>query len=288
MLDSLLHLLNDLAPSVIAFSGGVDSSLLAKAAQLASEQSGTLPPVGVFAVSPTSPRGDIEAARKTAREIGLDLIEIDSSDELALPAFQRNGRDRCYHCKKYRFSEMLRLIRRWEEEGKPRRVLLDGENADDRGVWRPGERAAKQLGVRSPLAELGFTKEDVRRLARKLNLSAAERPSSPCLATRLLYGLAPAPDLLRRIDDAETFLHNLGFPVCRVRADSAVTARIEVPAAEVPRFLERELKETVTAEFLRLGFAAVSLDLEGFVSGKMDRARTPADPPQGEAETPIP
>lgn len=287
MINSLLHLLSDLAPSVIAFSGGVDSSLLAKGALLASEKFGTLPPVGVFAVSPVAPRGDIETARKTAREIGLDLIEIDTSAELALPAFQRNTRDRCYHCKKHRFSAMQQMIRQWEEEGKPRRTLLDGENADDRGLWRPGERAAAELGVRSPLAELGITKEDVRRLARRLNLSAAERPSSPCLATRILYGLTPTPELLRRIDDAETLLHNWGFSVCRVRADSAVTARIEVPAADIPRFLERELKETVTAWFLRLGFAAVSLDLEGFVSGKMDRAQPPAchTPPKGEKRT---
>ena len=284
MTDPLLHLLNSLAPSVIAFSGGVDSSLLAKAAQIAAERFGTVPPVGVFAVSPTSPRGDIETARETARAIGLDLIEIDSSAELDLPAFRRNGRDRCYHCKKYRFSAMLDLIRRWEEEGQPHRTLLDGENADDRGQWRPGQRAAAQLGVRSPLAELGITKEEVRRLARRLNLPVAERPSSPCLATRLLYGLAPEPELLRRIDDAETLLHSLGFPVCRVRADSAVTARIEVPAAETGRFLNEELKEAVLTGFLRLGFAAVSLDLEGFVSGKMDRAFPPVCPTPPEAE----
>ncbi|MBO7725688.1 MAG: ATP-dependent sacrificial sulfur transferase LarE [Thermoguttaceae bacterium] len=257
---------------MIAFSGGVDSSLLAKASLLAAEKYHTLPPVGVFAVSPTSSQSDIENARAVAREIGLRLIEIDSSGELALLAFQTNAPDRCYHCKKYRFSAIQDLISGWEKEGSPRRTLLDGENADDRGLWRPGEKAAAELGVRSPLAELGIAKDEVRRLAREVELSVADRPSTPCLATRLLYGMTPTSRLLRRIEAAEDFLHQKGFDVCRVRVDSPVTARIEVPAAEIPRVLANGVKEAILEEFLRLGFAAVSLDLEGFVSGKMDRA----------------
>ena len=274
MIDSLITHLNGLAPSAIAFSGGVDSSLLAKAAMLSSEKFGSGRPLGIFAVSPTSSQDDIQTARRTAREIGIELIELDASGELALPAFQANARDRCDHCKKYRVTAIQELLAGREKAGGPRRVLLDGENADDRTHWRPGERAAGELGVRSPLAELGITKDQVRRLARELGLSNAGRPSTPCLATRLLYGLTPTPRLLRRVEAAEAFLHAKGFKVCRVRADSPVTARIEVPAGEIGRVLAGGVREAVLEEFLGLGFAAVSLDLEGFVSGKMDRAAT--------------
>ena len=227
--------------------------------------------MGVFAISPTSSQSDIDNARAVARQIGLRLVEIDSSGELDLPAFRTNAPDRCYHCKKYRFSAIQDLIDRQHRAGEPRRTLLDGENADDRGGRRPGERAAAELGVRSPLAELGIGKAEVRRLARELGLSTADRPSNPCLATRLLYGLTPTAELLRRVEEAEKILRAEGFSVCRVRVDSPVTARIEVPAGEIPRVLAGGVKEAILEKFLRLGFAAVSLDLEGFVSGKMDR-----------------
>ena len=272
--ESLLDCLGRLSPLAVAFSGGVDSSLLAKAAVLAAEKFGAAPPVAIFAVSPTSSRDDIENARAVARKIGLELIELDSSGELGLPAFQANARDRCYHCKKYRFTAIQKLLAERERAGGPRRTLLDGENADDRALSRPGERAAAELGVRSPLAELGIAKAEVRRMARELGLPVADRPSAPCLATRFLYGLAPTAQLLRRVEAAETFLHARGFKVCRVRVDSPVTARIEVPAGEIGRFLTGGVREAVLEEFLGLGFAAVSLDLEGFVSGKMDRAAT--------------
>lgn len=279
MVDSLLDLLRKLAPSAVAFSGGVDSSLLAKGALLASEKYGTLPPIGIFAISPISSQSDIKIARQTAREIGLELFEIDTSAELALPAFQKNARDRCYHCKRFRFSAMQEMIRRWEGEGQPHRTLLDGENADDRSLHRPGERAAAELGVRSPLAELGLTKADVRKLSHHLALSIANRPSTPCLATRILYGLTPTPELLRRVEAAEEFLLSKGFPVCRVRADSPLTARIEVPAEEISRVIQPDIKEAIVEEFLRLGFGAVSVDLEGFVSGKMDRVKSEQEKP---------
>ena len=227
--------------------------------------------MGVFAISPTSSQSDIDNARAVARQIGLRLVEIDSSGELDLPAFRTNAPDRCYHCKKYRFSAIQDLIDRRRRAGEPRRTLLDGENADDRGGRRPGERAAAELGVRSPLAELGIDKAEVRRLARELGLSTADRPSNPCLATRLLYGLTPTAELLRRVEEAEKILRAEGFSVCRVRVDPPVTARIEVPAGEIPRVLAGGVKEAILEKFLRLGFAAVSLDLEGFVSGKMDR-----------------
>lgn len=279
MVDSLLNLLRKLAPSAVAFSGGVDSSLLAKGALLASEKYGTLPPIGIFAISPTLSQSDIKIARQTAREIGLELFEIDTSAELALPTFQKNARDRCYHCKRFRFSAMQEMIRRWEGEGQPHRTLLDGENADDRSLHRPGERAAAELGVRSPLAELGLTKADVRKLSHHLALSIANRPSTPCLATRILYGLTPTPELLRRVEAAEEFLLSKGFPVCRVRADSPLTARIEVPAEEISRVIQPDTKEAIVEEFLRLGFGAVSVDLEGFVSGKMDRVKSEQEKP---------
>ncbi|MGI5831995.1 MAG: ATP-dependent sacrificial sulfur transferase LarE [Thermoguttaceae bacterium] len=279
MVDSLLNLLRKLAPSAVAFSGGVDSSLLAKGALLASEKYGTLPPIGIFAISPTLSQSDIKIAWQTAREIGIELFEIDTSAELALPAFQKNARDRCYHCKRFRFSAMQEMIRRWEGEGQPHRTLLDGENADDRSLHRPGERAAAELGVRSPLAELGLTKADVRKLSHHLALSIANRPSTPCLATRILYGLTPTPELLRRVEAAEEFLLSKGFPVCRVRADSPLTARIEVPAEEISRVIQPDIKEAIVEEFLRLGFGAVSVDLEGFVSGKMDRVKSEQEKP---------
>ena len=257
------------SPAAVAFSGGVDSMLLAKAAMIAAERHSLPFPRAILAVSATSSADDVENAYKTAEEIGISLCRIDTG-ELNLPEFVRNGRDRCYHCKKQRFSEMLELLRVWEKEDGIKRTLLDGENADDLAAYRPGHRAAEELGVRSPIADSGINKETVRKLARRWGLSAADRPSTPCLVTRLAYGITPEPELLRAVEKAEQLLRRFRFPICRVRVDLPDSARIEVPAVEISRLLEADTREKIAKGVKAAGFTVVSIDLEGFASGKMD------------------
>lgn len=269
MEEKLVGLLRGLSPAAVAFSGGVDSAVLAKAAVLAAERFGTVPPRAVFAFSSSSTGTDIEAAHRGAAEIGIELTEFESR-EMEIPEFLQNGRDRCYYCKRHRFSEMRNLIAGWDKPAGFDWHLLDGENADDRTAWRPGRRAAEELGVRSPIAELGISKEGVRGLARRWGLSSAERPSTPCLVTRLIYGLAPEEHLLRMVETGEAILRSLAFSTCRVRVDAPERARIEVPKSEISRVLEAGVREHILAEFQKIGWLSVSIDLDGFVSGKYD------------------
>ena len=310
-------------PIAVAFSGGVDSALLAKgavtavaernaavgakkaamkgagdtagdAADTAEVETGgiTVPqtvgatdgqavgadPVAFFAVGPTSSAEDVAVARRTAREIGIRLVEI-RGDEMTNPDFLRNEPDRCYHCKRIRFSAMREAARREGERLGVTFLLTDGENADDLSAYRPGHRAAAELGIRSPLAELGIDKKMIRRLAAQEKLSVADRPSTPCLVTRIAYGTAPTESLLRRIEAAESYLKEENFPVCRVRTDADETARIEVPAEEISRLTEEPLRRRVVRRLTELGFPLITVDLEGFASGKMDRVRRPSVTP---------
>ncbi|MGL4593352.1 MAG: ATP-dependent sacrificial sulfur transferase LarE [Thermoguttaceae bacterium] len=246
---------------VIGFSGGLDSTVLASAAkQFLGERA-----VCVMAVSPTSTEQEKMAAIQVAAAISVPLVIL-ASDEMSDPRFVQNDANRCYYCKRIRFSS-LKLYA--QSEGFD--VVLDGSHADDQHDYRPGKQALEELGVRSPFAELGMSKESIRDLARKWRLPNAEKPASPCLATRLTYQLEITEQRLRMIDEAERFLGSFGLSSFRVRLHQDSLARIEIAANEIDHFDNLEWRELVVKKFREIGFLFVTLDLEGFQSGSMNR-----------------
>ncbi len=244
----------------VAFSGGADSSLLLKLACEAAKKQGSR----VYAVTVHTrlhPAGDLEAARQTVRETGA-VHRIIFADELEEAGIRENPTDRCYRCKKCLFEKI-----RAEAEALGAEVILEGTNEDDLHVYRPGIRALKELGIISPLAQAGLTKDEVRRLAGEYGLSAAGRPAAPCLATRFPYGTRLSYEAMGRINQAEEHIRGLGFYNVRIRLHGDI-ARIEVDARDMERlFAERQ---ELTAYMKELGFVYVTLDLEGFRSGSMD------------------
>lgn len=244
----------------VAFSGGVDSSLLLVMTWEAAQKNNTQ----VYALTMDTvlhPKADLEIARTVLARTGA-MHKILTLNELAVPEIKNNPADRCYRCKKELYRRMLQFA---EEKGISR--LLEGSNEDDLHVYRPGLRAIGELGVRSPLAEMGLTKEEVRFLARDYGIPVADRPSSPCLATRLPYGTEIDLELLRRIDEAEEFLRKLSFYNVRVRVHRDI-ARLEIDTEEFPQLLKE--RERIIRKLKELGFPYVTLDLEGFRSGSMD------------------
>jgi len=254
------------APAVLAFSGGVDSSVLGAAAVRFSPKE--CPPAGFFAVSATTAAESIDWARKAAEEIGLELTVFESA-EFSDADFLRNDRRRCYYCKRDRFSAIREMaVERVLKSGQDGRRLtfIEGSNADDLGEDRPGLAASRELGFCAPLAGAGLTKGEIRRLAANWSLSTAERPSDTCLATRLAFGLSIFPERLHRIEEGEKILRRDGFSICRLRLDEPGKARIEVPK---DRTGEVEIESII--EIQKLGFDEVRLDLGGYQSGKMAR-----------------
>lgn len=244
----------------VAFSGGVDSSLLLVMTWEAAQKNNTQ----VYALTMDTvlhPKADLEIVRTVLARTGA-MHKILTLNELAVPEIKNNPADRCYRCKKELYRRMLQFA---EEKGISR--LLEGSNEDDLHVYRPGLRAIGELGVRSPLAEMGLTKEEVRFLARDYGIPVADRPSSPCLATRLPYGTEIDLELLRRIDEAEEFLRKLSFYNVRVRVHRDI-ARLEIDTEEFPQLLKE--RERIIRKLKELGFPYVTLDLEGFRSGSMD------------------
>ncbi|MDO4306056.1 MAG: ATP-dependent sacrificial sulfur transferase LarE [Eubacteriales bacterium] len=244
----------------VAFSGGVDSSLLLVMACEAAEKTGAK----VYAITLDTvlhPKADLEIARTVLARTNA-IHEVLAMDELAVPEIRFNPEDRCYLCKKELYSRMLKFA---SEKGAE--VLLEGSNEDDLHVYRPGLRAVKELGVKSPLAECGITKAEVRAMAAEYGISVADRPSSPCLATRLPYGAEIDPELLGRIDRAELFIREMGFRNVRVRVHRDIV-RLEIDTEQFPKVLE--YRDKILSGLKRLGFCYITLDLEGFRSGSMD------------------
>lgn len=241
----------------LAFSGGVDSTfLLAVACRDPNRRV-----LAVTSVSPTHPEREQEEARQMARLFPAEHREV-ATDELRLEVFRENPPDRCYHCKKYLFSKMDEIRRL---EGCD--VLIDGTNVDDLSDFRPGMRALRELGVRSPLLEAGLSKAEVRQLSREMGLPTWDKPSVACLASRFPYGTAVTEEGLRRVDRCEAFLRERIQGPIRVRSHGTV-ARIEVSAEAFPALLRD--REAVTAHFRGEGFAYVTLDLAGFRSGSLN------------------
>jgi uncharacterized protein len=255
--DKLLAIFADYGRCAVAFSGGVDSAVVAKAAQVALGDKA----VAVTGTSDALATGELEAARELATQIGIRHLVI-STDEFSNPQYVANNPDRCYHCKSELYSQLGGLRERLGVD-----VVVNGANADDLGDYRPGMRAASEHDVRSPLAECGLTKKEVRQLAAAWDLPVAEKPATPCLSSRVAYGLDVTPERLSRIDRAEQFLRSLGFCELRVRHHADDMARIEVPLSEVARLCDEPTRAAVVAEFERLGFKFITADLAGFRSG---------------------
>ena len=245
---------------LVAFSGGVDSSLILKLAVQAAAKIGHKV-YGIMVHTMLHPMGEVEDARVTAEQIGAEfrVLEI---DELQGADILDNPVDRCYRCKKYLFHNLI-------EEGKKLGVsaMMEGTNEDDLHVYRPGLRAIRELGIHSPLAEAGMTKAEVRKLAEELGISVSNKPSMPCLATRFPYGTRISYEAMQKVDEGEAFVRSLGFYNVRLRIHNDVV-RIEVDVNEIPRLLE--YREQIVAKLKKLGYDYITVDLEGFRSGSMD------------------
>jgi len=259
-LDNLKALFADMDRALIAYSGGIDSTLVAKVAY---DVLGNRA-LAITANSPSLLPDDLEDAKLQAAVIGI-AHEIVSTHELDNPSYAANPVNRCYFCK----SELHDTLRPLAlERGYP--YVVDGVNADDLQDYRPGIQAAKERGARSPLAEVGASKLEVRQMSQLLGLPWWDKPAQPCLSSRFPYGEAITLEKLQRVGRAERYLRNLGLRELRVRS-AGDTARIEIPAANIKDFVVEHDLEALVAAFQDYGFTYVSLDLEGFRSGKLNQ-----------------
>ncbi|HSA96118.1 MAG TPA: ATP-dependent sacrificial sulfur transferase LarE [Acidobacteriota bacterium] len=260
--DRLEAVIRSRPRALVAFSGGVDSTLLLT---LCADLLGPENVTAVTGISQTYTPEEKRAAGRVTRGLGVRHIILET-DELACAAFAANPADRCYHCKRELFVKIGDLARSLGIE-----AIYDASNVDDLADYRPGRRATEELGIESPLVEAGFTKTDVRALSKKLGLASWDKPANPCLASRIPYGVRITPKVLKRVGAGERFLRGLGFAVVRLRHHGDL-ARIEVPARDLARLIKPATARRIAAKLRSLGYLWVAVDVEGYRMGSLNQA----------------
>jgi uncharacterized protein len=265
--DKLKEILSRADRLLIAYSGGVDSTFLLK---VAVETMGKNKVAAAIARGPSLPQSQYERAVGLAKTIGAELINIET-DEMNDEAYLANKADRCYHCKSHLFERLTELA---NEKGFD--TVACGHNLDDTRDYRPGNTAATDFGISMPLIEAELTKQDIRQLSEKLNLPTAGIPASPCLSSRIAYGLEISQENLGQVEEAEEFLRGIGLVEFRVRHHGDI-ARIEVHPEDMQKIMEQDVRKKIVEKLRELGFKFVALDMAGFRSGSLNEILSQAD-----------